>query len=82
MLIHRGASCFLIEVPTITIAMRVDSSARETVAKLTEAAAAPAQTREQLQAKLLRQVLDGQETQAAELLKILEGKGKNLDIRA
>jgi hypothetical protein len=38
--------------------------------------------RTQLQAALLRKTLDSQQEQAAELLRMLEGKGQILDIRA
>lgn len=37
--------------------------------------------RVQLQAALLRKALDSQEQQAAELLKLIEGKGQVVDIR-
>jgi hypothetical protein len=35
----------------------------------------------QLQVALLRKTLDSQEQQAAELLRLMEGKGQNIDLR-
>jgi len=37
--------------------------------------------KEQLQVKLLRKTLDSQKEQAAELMRLLEGKGRIIDIR-
>jgi hypothetical protein len=39
------------------------------------------QKRAALQVALLRKALDSQEQQAAEILKLVEGKGQQLDIR-
>ncbi len=42
---------------------------------------APTDKRAQLQAMLLRKVLDSQQGEAAQITKLIEGKGQNLDLR-
>lgn len=42
----------------------------------------PASARAKLQMALLKKALESQQDQAAELMRLTEGKGQNLDIRA
>lgn len=65
--------------PIMTLKMRVDSS--NAVQVLTEAMAAPAATKEALQVATLKKALDSQKQEAAELLKLMEPKGRLIDIR-
>ena len=45
-------------------------------------AASPAAARARLQIALLKKALESQQDQAAELMRMTEGKGQTLDIRA
>ncbi len=57
------------------------NSATQTALQAVQNADAVEGKRAQLQVALLKKSLESQETQAAELLKMLSGKGQNLDIR-
>jgi len=58
--------------------MRVDSSVARI---LTEAAAAPEALKQSLQVATLKKALDSQKQEASEMLKLLEPKGRVIDIR-
>jgi hypothetical protein len=64
--------------PIIDAAMRVDSPVARI---LTEAAVAPEATKQSLQVATLKKALDSQKQEASEMLKLLEPKGRVIDIR-
>jgi len=59
--------------------MRIDSSA---VALATEAVQAPQALRQSIQVANLKKALDSQKQEASDLLKLLEPKGRVIDIYA
>lgn len=67
-------------MPISNVAMNINS-ATQTALQAVQNADAVEGKRAQLQVALLKKSLESQETQAAELLKMLSGKGQNLDIR-
>lgn len=62
--------------------MDVNASANSAAMKAFESVIGVENKRAQLQTTLLRKVMDTQQGDAAALLKMFEGKGQNLDIRA
>jgi hypothetical protein len=59
--------------------MRVSDA--QQVEAMVKAATAPEDLRQKLQISLLKKSLDVQEQQAAELLRLMEGKGRVVDLR-
>ncbi|GEM_PF-1710331 len=62
--------------------MAMNVSNVQATQRAVEAATGVEAKRAQLQVQLLKKTLETQQQQAAELLKLLEGKGQVLDIRA
>lgn len=63
----------------ITLLVNVSNSTQ--VDNLLQALQSGEGIKEQLQVKLLRKTLDNQQEQTAELMRMLEGKGRIIDIR-
>lgn len=61
--------------------MRVGDTPVSEVLKLLQTEQAQRASQNQVQVNLLKKSLDNQKDAAAELLKMIEGKGQNLDIR-
>ena len=65
-------------MPIINTTMRVDSSVARILA---EAAGAPEALKQSLQVATLKKALDSQKQEASQILKLLEPKGRVIDIR-
>jgi hypothetical protein len=59
--------------------MEIGSVSMPDVAEITQTAQANVQAK--LQVGMLRKMLDAQQTEAAALMKMMEGKGQNIDLR-
>jgi hypothetical protein len=59
--------------------MEIGSVSMPDVAEITQTAQANVQAK--LQVGMLRKMLDAQQTEAAALMKMMEGKGQNVDLR-
>ena len=62
--------------------MDVNASSNAAAMKAFDSVIGVENKRAQLQATLLRKVMDTQQGEASSLLKLFEGKGQNLDIKA